>query len=303
MVQIDNSDNASSRQLTELADMADHEFREWCRLLANRTGLQFDASRRAFLCSNLRMRMRELNIASYHDYYRLLQQGHLGAAELTTLIDRLTVHETRFFRHPSSLALITEAFLPDYLARQPTPVSLSAWSVGCSTGEEAYSLGITLDQYLRARHPEYYLAITASDISLASLAEARRGIYSQRRLKGVSEAQLQHYFTPSGSAGYQVKALLRQRICFNHLNILEVDTAPIDQMDIIICQNLLIYYQRTVRHRILNQLAARLRPGGLLLLGSGEALCWQNPELTRLTYPDTLAYLRRSDCAKEADHV
>lgn len=291
------------RQMNGPVDMDEQQFKQWTSLLAERTGLHFDAGRRSFLSTNIRIRMRELALDDYQTYRQYLFNGSSGAAEWATLIDRLTVHETRFFRHPSSLVLLTDDFLPRYLQDKPTPIAINVWSVGCATGEEAYSLAITLDQYFRRQQREYYFGITASDISLPALAEARNGIYPIRRLKDVDPSIVQRYFRLHDAECLQVVESLRRRLCYNHLNILDEVDVPLGEMDIIVCQNLLIYYERSVRHRILNKLVAQLRPGGLLLLGHGEALCWHSDEMARLSHPDTLAYVRKPHGIKEADNV
>ncbi|MCL4315567.1 MAG: hypothetical protein M1527_01645 [Gammaproteobacteria bacterium] len=188
--------------------MEDAEFGRWTALLKERLGLSLAPERKSFLVTNLRLRMREIGCRDFAAYYDYLNEGAHGAAEWAVLIDRLTVHETRFFRDAQTLEWLAREFLPRYtqahdaqgraLAKGPASVAggrtpgatagaltLNAWSAGCATGEEAYSLAIVLDQFLTGRGGEYYFGVSASDVSLAALAAGRSGIYSARRLKDV----------------------------------------------------------------------------------------------------------------------
>lgn len=289
--------------MSKQTDMDDQQFQQWCTLLEQRTGMHLGGERKSFLCTNLKIRMRELGFEQYQDYFNFLMIGQQGAAEWAALVDRLTVHETRFYRHPSTLELLTKRYLPSYLRCMQEPVSLDAWSVGCATGEEPYSLAITLDQYLHSQYKESYFSVTASDISLPALAEARAGIYHARNLREVPPHILGRYFNRKDDQRYQVVETLRKRVCVNHLNVVEAGKAPLGMMDIILCQNLLIYFERSVRHKIINNLIANLKPGGILILGVGEALGWSSRDVHRLPYPDTLAYVRGPASARESEHV
>src|SRR5688572_11187718 len=124
--------------------MDDREFSRWVDLLERRTGVVVPPDRKTFLVTGVRSRMRETGHAAYADYFQQLLQGPRGAIEWATLVDRLTVHQTHFFRHQPSLDLIAKEWLPEYVKREPHG-AVHAWSIGCSTGEEAYSLAMVLD--------------------------------------------------------------------------------------------------------------------------------------------------------------
>lgn len=274
-----------------LPDMDERQFTQWADLLAQRTGIVLPPERKSFLVTNLTLRMREIGCADYQEYYRQLHTGRRGALEWTTLVDRLTVHETRFIRHPPSLDLVRDQFLG---RRRHQPLSLQAWSVGCATGEEAYSLAIVLDQYSQSLPGEHYFGITATDISLPALAVARQGIYHRRRLKDINTALRAYYFSRLGEDKFQVCERLRQRVCFAQMNILDPRPAPLGMMDVIYCQNLLIYFDRARRVAVLERLVRHLRPGGLLVLGVGEIARWDHPDLARIDSRNTLAFRRHA---------
>lgn len=277
--------------IKRLPQMQPEQFQQWAGLLRQRTGMRLPDNRISFLVTNLGMRMRELGIADYQTYYEYVNTGREGIIEWDQLVHHLTVHETRFLRQESVLSLLREEFLPTMHPQcGSTPVTINVWSVGCSTGEEPYSMAMTIDDHMRALGCPYYLGVTASDISRSALAQGRKGVYSRKQIKDIDASWLDNYFVITEDDKFQVQEDLRKRVCFNQLNILDVGSAPIGMMDIIICQNLLIYFDREHRIQIADTLARHLRPGGLLILGVGELLNWEHPNLKRYPYANTLAF-------------
>ena len=286
---------AHSWGMKPVATTSDEQFELWQALIEARTGMTVGVSRRSYLETNLGIRMREIGVSDYETYYEQLMTGPAGEREWAVLVDRLTVQETSFFRHMSSFALV-KAHVAELLGRNPSPKTLNLWSVGCSTGEEPYSLAMqTHAQLAELRREDVYFGVTASDISLPTLSRARAGVYGERRMHNVSTAWKQKYFEPvPGRKELQVTAELKRHIAFVQINIMELDRAPIGDMDVIFCQNVLIYFRRFRKRDILANLAVRLTPGGLLVLGVGEAVDWAHPALVRVDYPDTMAFRRKA---------
>ena len=274
--------------------MDDAEFQRWVRLLESRTGVTVPPERKPFLETGLRRRMREAGFSSYAAYYEELMAGPRGQMEWVSLVDHLTVHETRFFRHPPSLSLIRDQWLPTWLAQAPADQSLHALSVGCSTGEEAYTLAMVLDEALDAGVPPRRFGITATDVSQAALAVARTAWYPKARIEEIPEGYRERAIEPAEAVGFRVVERLRRRIGFACVNLLHATRAPLRQLDLIYCQNVLIYFARERRGELLDGLARLLRPNGLLVLGAGEVLGWNHPQLTRTSGRQTLAFLRNS---------
>ena len=259
-------------------EMDDQQFQQWVELLEQKTG-------------NLGIRMRELGYKNYQDYYNLLHTGSGGHVEWDKLVHYLTVHETRFLRHADTLKLICEKYLPRSTWEiKKEPVTVHIWSVGCSTGEEPYSMAMAVDDHLRKLGCEFYLGVIASDISRSAIAVGRAGIYSKKQLRNIEPEWLKNYFEKLPDERYQIVPELRQRVCFNQLNVVDMERAPMGAMDIIVCQNLLIYYDRARREQIVSNFVEHLTPGGLLVLGVGELVNWTHPKLERLYYANTLAF-------------
>ena len=300
MVARDNSTHTGWAGLKKPPLMDDVQFFKWKELLEKRTGMILPLERKSFLVTSLVIRMREIGYRDYQDYYNYIVSGSRGAIEWATLVDRLTVHETRFFRHPGSVQLILDEFMPAWTRAQTPPVALNVWSVGCATGEEPYTLAMAIDDCLSRQGREYYLGVTASDISRASLAVGRQAIYHRRKLADVDPGLRERYFEALDEDHLQVVSALRSRVCFTYLHVLEMDRAPLGLMHLIYCQNMLIYFDRDKRTRILDGLAARLQPGGMLVLGAGEMLGWTHPELERVDYRGTQAFRRHHNHAAVA---
>jgi chemotaxis methyl-accepting protein methylase len=281
------------RHFEPLPEMNDMQFQQWVKLLEQRTGMLLPPERKSFLVTNLGLRMREIGCSSYQEYYDLVRSKQ-GLREWSTLVDRITVHETRFFRHPQSLDMVR-----DFVAAKPTDpksgkVSVQAWSVACSTGEEAYSLAMVIDQALQQREQPAYFGITATDISPASLATGRKGVYTDRRVTHIEPALRDEYFTRLPDGKFQANDYLRKRICFARMNVQEIDKGPVGEMDIIYCQNLLIYFDRDARTEIVNNMLRHLAPGGLMVLGSGELLNLDNDNIEKISNPRVLAFRRKT---------
>jgi type IV pilus assembly protein PilK len=277
--------------LQPVADMSVSQFRDWQTLLEQRTGVVLSEQRRTFLQTNLSARMRELGVADYSQYYQQVTAGPRGAVEWATLLDRLTVQETRFFRHPASYEVLS-SYLRLRLG-QGLSQPLALWSVGCASGEEPYSLAISAAQVVHGSAHAQWFGVTGSDVSLNALAKAREGLYSASRLEHLSEQQRLRYFSEQADGRFKVVAELAARVCCARLNVLELSQAPMADMDVIFCQNLLIYFRRWRRREILNHLVERLVPGGLLVVGVGEVAGWQHPELIPVADERVLAFTRK----------
>lgn len=269
------------------------QFHQWQALLEARTGVCVNDQRRVFLQTSLATRMRELQLEDYQSYYDYVTEGPAGAIEWSALIDRLTIRETSFMRHRPSFDCVRN-HLHAILAKRTPTQPLQLWSLGCASGEEAYSLAMITEQCLvdtARQSPDY--AIWATDISLKALEQARLARYPASRLGGLTDTEHAQWMKPVDQGKLEILPMLRDRICFTRLNILEMAQAPIRDLDIIFCQNLLIYFRRWRRRDLLNLLAKKLAPGGMLIIGLGEIVDWNNPLLERLPDERVQAYVRR----------
>lgn len=276
--------------------MDDDLFDSWASLLEKRTGMHLPKERRSFLETSLALRMKEIGVQDFASYYQQLHSEQNGKHEWLTLVDRLTVHETRFFRHQPSLDLLEKIILPRLFAAEPEKKQLQVWSAGCSTGEEAYTLAIVITHFLKKlSSSDCYIAVTGMDISIPALVIARKALYGHRKVEHVPEHYLHNYFNECNDGQYQIIDALRKRVCFVPFNIIDMKKTRLQSMDIIFCQNVLIYFNRDRRKKIIHQLVERLKPGGFLVLGAGESLTTPHPDLEKIDFPNSLAFLRKGE--------
>lgn len=285
----------TSWSMKALPELSDEDFLQWRKLLEEKTGIHLVPQQRAFLQSQLTIRVRELEDISFQDYFSSLQEGLNSVVEWSILTDRLVVKETSFFRHPPSYDFLKK-FINQRLAlcKGKANDSFDVWSVGCATGEEPYSLAMLINDCFDTTTMDNYWGVTGLDISMPALAFGRQGIYSKRKLDQVPADLKSRYFSDYDQLRTQITARIRERVCFTSGNVIELKKIPMVKMDIISCNNMLIYFRRWRRRKILNTLAERLKPGGILIIGLGEIVDWEHP-LLELVQDDTVqAYVCKS---------
>ena len=279
--------------LPTATSLSDTQFDAWLQLVEERTGIDF-SQHRSILQTGLSARLRELGQSDADAYLEQVRALPQGLPEWQLLLGHLTVKETSFFRQPAAYDLVRAYLRKRSQGAIGTPVDL--WSVGCATGEEAYSLAIAANESLAASGQPYF-GVLATDICAQALAQARAAIYPQRRIANLSDSLKRRYFIAAEDDNWRVNDLLRSRVCFNQGNLLQIERMPALPMDVIFCQNVLVYFRRWRIKQVLDALATRLKPGGLLVVGPGEAPQWQHPELVRTQHEGVTAWLRRAASA------
>ncbi|NPU91248.1 MAG: chemotaxis protein CheB [Gammaproteobacteria bacterium] len=237
-------------------------------LLQRRTRHDFSLYKPSTLHRRIERRMAIHGIPALAQYADFLEKN---AQEIDLLFKELLIGVTNFFRDPLVWDYLTDVALPDLLQRRGEEHKLRVWSVGCSTGEEAYSLAIVLSEALQQlpQPHDVSVQIFASDLSPDAIATARRGKYPLSIAANVSPERLARYFTAHESH-YQVNQSIRDMVLFAQHDV--VLDPPFTRLDLIVCRNLLIYFDSTLQRRLLPLFHYSLRPGGLLLLGSSETV-------------------------------
>lgn len=270
---------------------SDDDFERWKLLLEEKTGIHLVPQQKVFLQAQLSIRLRELGGMTLDQYASRLKDGVNGVVEWSTLTDRLVVKETNFFRHPENCEFIRQ-FIQKRIKEGAIGDSFDMWSVGCSTGEEPYTLAMIAADCFEEASLENYWGVTGTDISMPALTYGRHGIYPKRKLDMLPGDEKQRYFERVDEARYQVSKKLRSHVCFAHGNVIELKKLPPVKMDLISCHNMLIYFRRWRRRKILNNLAERLKPDGVLLIGMGEIVDWEHPSLVPVESSTVQAYRR-----------
>ena len=266
---------------------SDAEMRLLQTLIYQECGMHFDARRAHFLQDRLQRRLKECRLDSFYSYYRLLTSTE-GKAELSKLLENLTVNETSFFRKKAQLELFHKHILDQVLRRkqEQRDFSMRLWSAGCSTGQEPYTMAMLLTDALSyhclrnpSGHestspkplipPPWKVEILASDISYSVLRAAQEGMYSDAQMASVDYSYRLRHFDKVGDR-YAVKKALKELIHFDFHN-LKTEYLP-QRNDVIFCRNVMMYFDEAEQRRLIEKFSRCLNPGGFLFVGHAESL-------------------------------
>ena len=243
-------------------------FKALTRRVSREAGLTLDAYKDKCLRRRLLVRMRACSVHTYAEYMAVLDRT---PGEWEKLKDALTINVTRFYRNPETWDRLRTDLLPELLqARQGR---LAAWSAGCSSGEEPYTLAmLCAEAAAAAGHPSWIerVRVTATDIDRASLERAAAGLYPQAAFLEAPAWITEKYCTAAGES-WQVSDAVRRMVTVRRLDLTR-EVIPAASYDLIFCRNVVIYFDRPTQERLFAQFAEALHPGGILVLGKVETL-------------------------------
>jgi chemotaxis protein methyltransferase CheR len=250
-----------------------NEFRLISKFLYDQTGINLGPEKKMLVTSRLAKRLKYHALTSYLDYYHLVMAS-LADGERQTAIDLLTTNETYFFREPKHFSFLEHQILKQWKGGK----TLRVWSAASSSGEEAYSIAMLLDDKAGV-HP---WSVFGSDISTRVLEKARAGHYSLDRTEGIPESYLKKYCL-KGTREFEGTLLidkkLRQRVSFEAIN-LKKSFDKIGLFDIIFLRNVLIYFDKETKQQIVKNIISTMEPEGYLFIGHSESLTGINSGLT-----------------------
>jgi chemotaxis protein methyltransferase CheR len=269
----------SAAQLTET------ELGEMRALIEQRSAILLDSSRERFFSTRIREYLDAKQIASATELLRVVRASE---SEYDALLEQLLTQETSFFRYPAVYEALKKRILPEIQERKfwKNPRTLRIWSAGCSTGEEPYSIAITLSDALKFAEA-WEIEVLATDISSRALGQAERGVYAKRSLQDVSLGQVETYFSET-KHGYHVRPRIRKMISFVQMNLAE--PVYFGKFDCISCMNVLMYFSPQRRLGILRRFYDALEPGGYFLLGHSETLSNVGMNFESIVAGDCLIY-------------
>lgn len=258
------------RSVNNVRAMTDEEFLLLRDLIHDYCGIDLPESMKYLLERRLRPRVPVVGVDTYRNYYRHVRYGRDPQAELDEIVERITTNETYFFRGEAQLRAFSEEIIPEVVRGRRAGATIRIWSAGCSSGEEPYTLAMLLNEAPAARG--FRFEISAHDISRKVLRIAREGIYREASFRQTDAAERGRYFKQIG-ARYRLNDDIRQRVTFGHLNLMnEGAMALLSDIDVVFCRNVMIYFGRDARKRLLDSFLRRMRPGGFLVLGHSESL-------------------------------
>jgi len=252
--------------------MSDSEFRMLAEFFKAHCGLHFGHESRYLLERRIARRCAELGLRSFNAYHYALRKDTSGEGELAWAIDNLTTNETYFLREKAQLMALIEEIIPSLQARGggagAAPVSI--WSAGCSSGEEPYSVVLLAQE--AGLEPGRDLRVYASDISRQMLHKARRGVYREASFRQMDPFLREKYFSEKDGL-FRISDEIKKHVSFAHLNLLdEARSALLGSLDVILCRNVIIYFDVETKRRVVRTFHQKLKPGGFLLLGHSESL-------------------------------
>ena len=219
--------------------------------------------------------MSQLRICGYVDYRKYLEKN---PKEVNELLNTILINVTEFFCDPPAWEILRQDLLPPLLKNPTSGSSFRAWSAGCASGEEAYSIAILLSEFFGPRLPEYDIKIYATDIDEEALTTARRGEYSAEALRRIRPEWKGKYF--HGKGPLRVNRELRKLVIFGRSNL--VQNAPISHVNLLLCRNVLIYFNSELQKQVFARLYYALEPEGILFLGKAESQLTDSTQFRKL---------------------
>ncbi len=248
------------------------EFNTFRQFLEDKSGIVLGDNKQYLVTSRLKKLQDEHGIKSLTELMARIQAQPRGALQ-EQVIDAMTTNETLWFRDIYPFEVMKNKVLPELVKKQPNQ-RLRIWSAACSSGQEPYSLSMTIDEYERANVGQAKLSvqIVATDLSPSMLQACKIGEYDSLAIaRGLSSERLQRYFDKTPNSRWAVKAAIKSRVEFRALNLLD-SYAVMGKFDVVFCRNVLIYFSAEAKKDILMRIHATLKPGGYLFLGASEAL-------------------------------
>ena len=274
MTPVEASANSALAWSKPIPDLADEEFRLFQELVLRESGIHLGAKNRAMLISRLWKRLRALELNSFASYYRRVRTD---PAEMVLMLDCICTNETHFFREPAAFDCLRQRVFPEWreaAEANERSRTLRVWSAACSTGEEAYSLAMTL---LTEFPPAagWNVEVLGTDLSTKVLAQAAKAVWPAEKISGIP-VDYQRNFLLKGfgpeKGKFKAGDELRRVVKFLRLNLSREPLPVSGPFDLIFCRNVLIYFQWEMKLEVVNRLGKFLGPEGYLFLGHAESL-------------------------------
>lgn len=259
---------------TELSDGDYNAFRE---LIYRHSRINLGENKKGLVNSRLGKRLRATGLSTFKEYLNHLNSRD-GEVELTHFIDAISTNHTFFFRETGHYEFLTQTVLPRFLESSGEPVwsdrNLRIWSAACSTGEEPYSIAMTVHEpVFKLKHRDY--TIQATDISNSVLKSANKGVFKYDRSQAIDEHLLRKYFQKGAGKNegmVRAKDEIRRKINFQQLNLLSGSYPFRESFHVIFNRNVMIYFDLPTQQELINQMLPLMAPGGYLFIGHSESL-------------------------------
>jgi chemotaxis protein methyltransferase CheR len=267
---------------TGLAQVSDNELARYARLIYERTGIRVSPQKKMLLSNRLRRRLRETGIDGFETYYRHLQKLGHNHPEWDAFLQEITTHETYLFRDESHWQWFRKDYLPERAAcgvSGKAARSLRIWSAACSTGDEPYTIACCIAGAL-PNFQAWSIEIVGTDIGVGAVEQARDAAFGDRAMRLVPEEYRRFFARSDDGRTWRAKPILTNLVRFRQHNLM--DPLREKPFDLVFLKNVLIYFDAESKKKVLENVRAALRPGGLLAAGAAEGVAELVKDFTRI---------------------
>lgn len=256
------------------AELSNKQFERIAAYIEGEIGIKMPSTKKIMVQARLKKRLRELNMASFDDYLKYVFSNEGMSSEIIHVFDVISTNKTDFYREPAHFTYLSETVLPQF-AKENTNKTLKVWSAACSSGEEPYTIGICVSEFLEGK-PQFDFDVHGTDISTQIIKMAVNGVYTENRVKpAVPDYLIRKYFMRSRDITkktYRIVPELRKKMNFSRLNFMDETYSLPGKYDVIFCRNVLIYFDRATQEKVVEKITRYLKPGGYFFHGHSESL-------------------------------
>lgn len=271
--------------------ITDKDFEQLRDFIYNICGMYFHTTKKYFLESRLARRMEAVNLKTHQEYYQLLKSSK-GTEELKYLMDEITTNETYFFRNVPQLNALENKLLPEIVETKNKMgfKKLRIWSAASSSGEEAYTMAMILNEKRSTLLKDWIIEIVGTDINETVVAQAKEGVYNAYSVRNIPDVYKRKYIREEGGK-FILSPEVKKFVTFNKLNLYD-DNKMIfmKTFDIIFCANVLIYFDTASKSKVVQHFYNNLQPYGYFFVGQSESLHGVNDKFKTVHFPGGFAY-------------
>lgn len=267
-------------------------FEIWRKYIYESTGIYFQDNKKYLLESRLQKRIGHLGIESFEKYFDYVKFNPAGTAEVKYLYEAITINETFFFRNQPQLDALVTTILPEIISSKEKlgKDKIKIWSAASSSGEEAYSIAMMINDLIRSKYPNIEFEIIGTDLSNAVVDTARRASYKEYSVRNTPVYYLKKYFKSNG-VSFDLDSKIKDMAYFKLLNLYDdLSMRTMINFDVIFCANVLIYFNQTSKIKVINNLYNSLLKGGYLFIGYSETLHGLSKSFKLTSFPKTIGY-------------
>lgn len=267
------------------------EFEDWRSFIYDLCGIYFQDNKKYLLESRLQKRIKHLKINSYDEYLNFIKTNPNREEEKKQLFEAITINETYFFRNQQQLDALVLSIIPEMMESRPDGIKkIRIWSAASSSGEEAYSIAIMLNELILPKYPGLKVEIVGTDINYAVVETAKKGVFKEYSIRNTPAIYLKKYFTKENNT-YVIDPKIKNMVSFKILNLYDDNSMRMmRKSDVIFCANVLIYFDMQSKIKVINSLYNNLNSHGYLFIGYSETLHGISKAFKLISFPKTIGY-------------